>query len=660
MNFPPPAIIFDGCQKENLIKHIIRPSLLHLQTSIGSSMRYAIFFSIVLFIIWCNLAKGFINVRIIREYFKEKMVNFASIVGCFNDDEKFSLVKSLGFGDQKISILNVKDPQNPHYLTTQHHHIGVVVDGDCSRSDLGNFLKLSGENRLFDVKHHWLILSGEANFSETFNNVELYINADISVMFPWNSTELIIQDVYNPASTRGGRLKKRIMGYYNRTDGYNIVEKEFKYTLRRDMSGVTLRSIIVLPIDFNETLEDYLNNDSDPHINTFNRFHYSLLRPCVAYYNFTSNVTMEKSWGYLINDTSFDGLVGALERKLVDYGSSPLFVRADRGTVMEYGRRTWTLKAAFIFRNPKSLGSADIFLKPLSTSIWVTLICTSGFMVLILRYTQILEKTRIDRTSDTTWSYLLIGATSVFCQQGLGINTPSVYSGRITVLVLLILSYLVFQFYSASVVSNLLIKPKALIQSIESLLKSPMQAGCEDILYNRDYFKYTTDQISKQLYEKKILKGDNNSNFLVPEKGLEKVRDGGYAFHVELATAYPIIKDTFPETYVCELNELQMYRTQPMHANFQKHSPYRDMFDTCIQRLAEYGIIYREIKFWHPKKPECVHSKAKLNYHIGIDNFYPVLCLLAIGMIISLLVLSVEMYLNFKAVKNTVVFPFTN
>lgn len=53
---------------------------------------------------------------------------------------------------------------------------------------------------------------------------------------------------------------------------------------------------------------------------------------------------------------------------------------------------------------------------------------------------------------------------------------------------MIVLSYLVYQFYSASIVSNLLIKPKTLIKSVEDILKSTMRAGCEDILYNRDYF----------------------------------------------------------------------------------------------------------------------------------------------------------------------------
>lgn len=59
---------------------------------------------------------------------------------------------------------------------------------------------------------------------------------------------------------------------------------------------------------------------------------------------FRPNVTMNKSWGYMTANGTFDGIVGNLDQHLIDYGSSPLFVRTDRAEVMEYGRRTWILR----------------------------------------------------------------------------------------------------------------------------------------------------------------------------------------------------------------------------------------------------------------------------------------------------------------------------
>lgn len=46
------------------------------------------------------------------------------------------------------------------------------------------------------------------------------------------------------------------------------------------------------------------------------------------------------SWGYLKNGT-FDGMIGALVRKEIDVGGSPIFFRIERAKVIDYTARTW-------------------------------------------------------------------------------------------------------------------------------------------------------------------------------------------------------------------------------------------------------------------------------------------------------------------------------
>jgi ionotropic glutamate receptor len=89
----------------------------------------------------------------------------------------------------------------------------------------------------------------------------------------------------------------------------------------------------------------------------------------------------------------------------------------------------------------------------------------------------------------------------------------------------------------------------------------------------------TTDPAAIELYNTKIKGTSNDSGFYEPRDGLELVRRGGFAFHVETSTAYPIIEETFTNQEICELEEVQMYRTQPMHTNLQKNSPFREMMN---------------------------------------------------------------------------------
>ncbi|VEN51411.1 unnamed protein product [Callosobruchus maculatus] len=339
---------------------------------------------------------------------------------------------------------------------------------------------------------------------------------------------------------------------------------------------------------------------------------------------------MQKSWGYLKEDGTFDGLVGELQRKQVDYGSSPLFVRVDRGTVIEYGRKTWSLGSAFIFRQPKIKGSADVFLKPLSTSIWILTLVAAALMIIALKLSHTGEKMskHLGKSMENSWSLFVINAVAAFCQQGLT-AVPYFLAGRIIILNLFVFSLIIYQFYSASLVSHLLIQPRSDIKTVSDILQSNMKVGCEDILYNKDYFIYTTDKSHKHMY-KKLMRTTNNS-FLEPAEGIRLVNKGGYAFHVELVTGYPIIQKTFSNRHICELNQVPLFGNRPMHTNLQKHSPFRDI----VHRLAEHGILHREILFWHPKKPECNQAEKMFNV-IGFDYFCPALFVLGCGMLISL------------------------
>lgn len=46
-----------------------------------------------------------------------------------------------------------------------------------------------------------------------------------------------------------------------------------------------------------------------------------------------------------------------------------------------------------------------------------------------------------------------------------------------------------YQYYTATVVSTLLREPLRVIRTLKDLLQSNFEAGAEDVLYNKDYFK---------------------------------------------------------------------------------------------------------------------------------------------------------------------------
>lgn len=59
-------------------------------------------------------------------------------------------------------------------------------------------------------------------------------------------------------------------------------------------------------------------------------------------------------------------------------------------------------------------------------------------------------------------------------------------------MLVLLFGFLVFQFYSASIVGSLLMEKPKTIKTLRNLIDSPLDAGIEDIVYNKDFFNVST------------------------------------------------------------------------------------------------------------------------------------------------------------------------
>lgn len=199
-----------------------------------------------------------------------------------------------------------------------------------------------------------------------------------------------------------------------------------------------------------------------------------------------------KSWGYIQLDGKFDGLVRLLELRKIDFGSSPLIYKLDRMPVVDYSYGNWILRSTFIYRRPKFIPkSYEIFLRPLSKNVWFSVMICMAVILLALRLT-FNSETRILREKlstrvDSSWSFLILFTLGAFCQQG-ATCYPKLFSSRILSVFVFLFCILIYQFYSASIVSYLLMDPPRTINNLKDLSNSQMRAGIEDILIDRDYF----------------------------------------------------------------------------------------------------------------------------------------------------------------------------
>ncbi|KAG5677986.1 hypothetical protein PVAND_007698 [Polypedilum vanderplanki] len=247
---------------------------------------------------------------------------------------------------------------------------------------------------------------------------------------------------------------------------------------------------------------------------------------------------------------------------------------------------------------------------------------------------------------------IFIGALSL---QGLSMtNRTSPAAMKITVYIMMMFGFLIYQFYSGSIVSSVFDSKHESIKTLEDLSNSNLELGLEDVVYDRDIFKHSKDPVLKRLYHKKIEFYNKTTRsldykFYTPEYGMEMVRTKAFAFHIQEAAAYKIIRQTFDEKLICKLSEINTYRPQVLVGGLQKNSTFRELFAYGTRRLKEVGLMNRWRQIFRLPKPKCARNLQASDFQVDITAIYPLLILLSAGFSLGLMVLIVEFWVFHRA-----------
>uniref|UniRef100_A0A182SE23 Ionotropic glutamate receptor C-terminal domain-containing protein n=1 Tax=Anopheles maculatus TaxID=74869 RepID=A0A182SE23_9DIPT len=198
-------------------------------------------------------------------------------------------------------------------------------------------------------------------------------------------------------------------------------------------------------------------------------------------------------------------------------------------------------------------------------------------------------------------------------------------------LIAMVSSMLLVQFYSTFIVGYQLITPPKTINTLEKLLDSDIKMSVENLSYQYDFFRRTKSQEALKLYETKIL--PNKYGFVNISFGMQLVKRGGYAFHCE--TSY----DTFTDREICELQQVQLYPQRSVHLPMIKGTPLRELFKVNLQLLKESGLLaYHHSRSYIPK-PKCNKQSDNHTEQIHLTDVKFAFLLLGVGMAASVAML---------------------
>uniref|UniRef100_A0A182NHU3 Ionotropic glutamate receptor C-terminal domain-containing protein n=1 Tax=Anopheles dirus TaxID=7168 RepID=A0A182NHU3_9DIPT len=403
-------------------------------------------------------------------------------------------------------------------------------------------------------------------------------------------------------------------------------------TRRQNFRQFQLRASLV--ILHNETLQ-HLDDLQDKHTDTVSRVNYLLTKSVALALNATVRFSFVDSWGYRDAQTGrYTGMIGELQRDLADLGGTSMFFTQDRIAHVDYLAMTVSARAIFVFRAPKLSFTDNVFLLPFDQYVWY---CTLSFIVLsgVLLLVVLRTEQQQTGTPTTGLSDTLLNVFGTTCQQGSFIE-PTTAPSRCLILLCLVVLMFLYAAYSANIVA-LIQSPSTKIQTVEDLLVSRLKAGAEDTVYNQYYFRHETEPIRKALYERKIRNKDGTENFLPLAKGVELLRQGHYAFHVEEGVCYKLISETFQEEEKCGLQELNYLNMIDPYYGVQKNSSFGEHVRISLFKLREFGIQGREHTLLYTKKPRCVGGSSFVP--VSIVDVWPALVTLGWGYLLTLAVL---------------------
>lgn len=127
------------------------------------------------------------------------------------------------------------------------------------------------------------------------------------------------------------------------------------------------------------------------------------------------------------------------------------------------------------------------------------------------------------------------------------------------------------------------------------------------------------------------------------EQGVNKIREGLFAFHMELGAGYKFVSETFFEYEKCTLKELQFYELiDPWYA-IRQNSSLREMTKIGLFRLREHGIQARENDHLYTKKPVC-HGIGGAFVTVGLVDVKPALLVILWGFLFAFLIFLGELF----------------
>ncbi|KAL6258658.1 hypothetical protein P5V15_010611 [Pogonomyrmex californicus] len=578
--------------------------------------------------------------QIIRDYFVYKKVSRVVGFSCGDVEEDFLTMRLLNVAGIATGIKPTGSQVNiPKYLDTDRT-LGVFVDVQCPHQNVSGIFDEASAHRMFDYSYNWLIIGSNLSHSlQNLNESGFSIVTDFAILLPsetdLNGTDYILYDIYNHCKMRGGVLNVTWLGSWQKDKGLTINLTDSKIARRRNYHGLRAKAAgIVLHRPEHVRLIDYLEGDSFEVMDNWPKFGHTLLSHVSNMFNFTLDLIEINHWEK--NDSN-GPLMSTLKRDDADLGYYPSILTIERYGYARVILQQWPTRTCFMFRTiPAMKMKPWIILKPFAADTWYMIIVIVVVTILILSCIL-----KLERANDYGCSISALITVAALCQQGFPFLTDQSAS-RIALIQITVFGLLVYNYYSAAIVSARLNEPlQKMNDSLYSLAHSKMKMAAEkNVFFN---FLLRNQRPDVQYFKHYWNSIPESKRFISIEDGVKEIMKGGFAYHADPDDIYPFIELAFDKQMICQLTEVHLLQPSELGLWSNLKSHFHEISKIALLRIATSGLRRREIRRRSARRPYCPSDEIFVS-SVTIYEAAPILILLLFGMIISLIVFAMEYF----------------
>ncbi|XP_078050358.1 ionotropic receptor 75a [Augochlora pura] len=397
---------------------------------------------------------------------------------------------------------------------------------------------------------------------------------------------------------------------------------------RANMHGMRLKISGVIqyrPKDMR--LEDYMQDVNTRSLDSMHKFVHAMILHTGDLFNFSVHASEIIYW----DRHSVHGLIFEfLQSNYIDFASNPRIMVSERLDYASLIGAAWPIRPCFMLLSTSTNKiKLEIFLKPFARQTWYTFAGFGLFSIFVLK--MIMNCEGIGKREK--YSGALVLSVGIISQQGANLTTKRVAS-RIALFQITIQSWIMYNYYSGSIVSARLSEPLDMMEdSVTVLADSNLKIAAEAVPY-LNYFLYKLNWESDYFRKKRWDPLPESKRYLPIEEGIKQVSEGVLAYHTDPNTAYPYVERMFDSNQICALTEIHLFKQSVMGMYASHNGQFVEMAKIGLTKMFNTGLRDRQIKHWSSRKPQC-QSDTLSTRSITIYETAPALILLAFGSFVA-------------------------